>query len=417
MNLWNEAKSVPITRAMIWEAYKHVRSNKTSCGVDEIGWAEFDADRSKQLYKLWNRMSSGSYFPPPVKETEIPKKDGKMRKLGIPTIADRIAQQAVRAYFEPRFEAIFSNNSYGYRPKRDAHMALKQVQHNCRSFDWVIDMDIKGFFDNINHNKLMLAVQKHVNEKWAYMYIKRWLEAPILKINGEQEYRNGKGTPQGGVISPLLANLFLHYALDKWLEQTDKSVNFERYADDVIIHCRTQSHAKWLLEKLNNRMQECNLELHPDKTQLVYCRDYRRTRKHPNVKFDFLGYSFKPVTKKSKRNGKLFLGYDCEISISSKKKIAVQMAKLMEESKTCKSIVGIATKLNPSIRGWINYYGRFSIWKLHKVFRILHMRIVRWARRKYKRYKNSLRRAYKWLQTVKKQFPYLFYHWKLGFSI
>ena len=280
----------------------------------------------------------------------------------------------------------------------------------------MIDLDIKGFFDNINHDKLMLAVRKHVPERWACIYIERWLSSPIQKADGQIEAKQGKGTPQGG-ISPLLANLFLHYALDKWLEQTDQRVNFVRYADDAVIHCRNQSHAKWLLNKLNNRMKECDLELHPDKTQLVYCRDYRRTGKYAKVKFDFLGFSFKPVTKKSKRDGKLFLGYDCEISTSSKKKIAVRIAELMEGSKTCQCIVGIARKLNPSIRGWINYYGRFSIWRLHKVFRLIHMRLVRWARKKYKRYKTSLRRAYNWLQTVKKQFPYLFYHWELGFSI
>lgn len=362
MNLWNETKSVPISRAMIWEAYKHVRSNKGSCGVDEIGWEEFESDRSKQLYKLWNRMASGSYFPPPVKEVEIPKKDGKLRKLGVPTIADRIAQQAIRNYLEPRFESIFSNSSYGYRPGRSAHMALKQVQQNCRRNDWVIDLDIKGFFDNINHDKLMLAVQKHVPEQWACMYIKRWLETPFQKADGKVWQKSWKGAPQGGVISPLLANLFLHYTFDKWLEVTDQNVKYVRYADDAIIHCRSQRHAEWLLKKLNKRMNDCNLELHPDKTQLVYCRDYRRKGKFPNVKFDFLGYSFKPATKKSKKNGKLFLGYDCEISISSKKKIAVKIAELIEDSKTCNSIVGIAQKMNPSIRGWVNYFGHFNSW-------------------------------------------------------
>jgi group II intron reverse transcriptase/maturase len=232
MNLWNETKSVPISRPMIWEAYKKVRSNQGSAGVDQIGMDEFDADRSQHLYKLWNRMASGSYFPPPVKEVEIPKKDGKVRKLGIPTIGDRVAQMAVKDYLESRFEQIFSPHSYGYRPKRNAHQALESVRENCRKTDWVIDLDIKGFFDNIDHTKLMLAIEKHVPEKWCIMYILRWLQMPVLTKSGELIQKQGKGTPQGGVISPLLANLFLHYAMDMWLEQTHPTVSYVRYADD-----------------------------------------------------------------------------------------------------------------------------------------------------------------------------------------
>ena len=417
MNLWNETKSVPISRTMIWNAYKHVKSNKGSAGVDEIGWNEFESDRSQQLYKLWNRMASGSYFPPAVKEVEIPKKDGSMRKLGIPTIADRIGQQVVKNYLEPRFESIFSNKSYGYRPSRNARQALEEVQRNCWKNDWVIDLDIKGFFDNIDHVKLMLAVRKHVPENWACMYIERWLQMPVQRKDGELIQKQGKGTPQGGVISPLLANMFLHYAFDKWLENLNSNVKFVRYADDAIIHCRTKRQAEWLLNKLHERMAECHLELHPEKTKLVYCRDYRRQEKHKNVKFDFLGYSFQPRSSKSQKTGNLFLGYGCAISIASRKKIANKLDVLFEQSKTCKSVVGIAQRLNPQIRGWLNYYGKFRMWEMHYVFRLLHSRLVRWARRKYKRYKNSIRRAYEWLKRIKKQFPYLFYHWKLSFSI
>jgi group II intron reverse transcriptase/maturase len=228
MNLWNETKSIPISRTMIWEAYKKVRANKGSAGVDAVSMEEYDADRRKHLYKLWNRMASGSYFPPPVKEVETPKKDGKVRKLGIPTISDRVAQMAITMYIEPRFEAIFSENSYGYRPNKSAHQALEKVREFTRKNDWVIDLDIKGFFDNISHEKLMLAVEKHVPENWIKLYIKRWLEAPILKKSGVLITKQGKGTPQGGVISPLLANLFLHYGFDKWLEKTDPTVNFTR---------------------------------------------------------------------------------------------------------------------------------------------------------------------------------------------
>ena len=400
---------------MIWEAYKKVRANKGSAGVDEVSMDEYDANRRKHLYKLWNRMASGSYFPPPVKEVEIPKKDGKVRKLGIPTISDRVAQMAIKMYIEPRFEAIFSENSYGYRPNKSAHQALEKVRENTRKNDWVIDLDIKGFFDNISHEKLMLAVEKHVPENWIKLYIKRWLEAPILKKSGELITKQGKGTPQGGVISPLLANLFLHYGCDKWLEKTDPTANFARYADDVIVHCRSKRHAEHILTLINQRINNIDLELHPDKTKIVYCKDYRRKEKYPAVKFDFLGYSFQPRTTKSKKTQGVFLGFDCAISISSCKRIADKLGELEVEKMTFKSVVGIAQKLNPRIRGWINYYGKYRISNLHSVFKLVNLRLVRWARIRYKRYKTSIKRAYKWLTRVQQQYPYLFYHWQLGF--
>jgi len=415
MKLWNETKSIPISRSMIWEAYKKVRANKGSAGADEVSMDEYDANRRKHLYKLWNRMASGSYFPPPVKEVEIPKKDGKVRKLGIPTISDRVAQMAIKMYIEPRFEAIFSENSYGYRPNKSAHQALEKVRENTRKNDWVIDLDIKGFFDNISHEKLMLAVEKHVPENWIKLYIKRWLEAPILKKSGELITKQGKGTPQGGVISPLLANLFLHYGFDKWLEKTDPTANFARYADDVIVHCRSKRHAEHILMLINQRINNIDLELHPDKTKIVYCKDYRRKEKYPVVKFDFLGYSFQPRTTKSKKTQGVFLGFDCAISISSCKRIADKLGELEVEKMTFKSVVGIAQKLNPRIRGWINYYGKYRISNLHSVFKLVNLRLVRWARIRYKRYKTSIKRAYKWLTRVQQQYPYLFYHWQLGF--
>jgi len=413
---WNKTKSVPISTTMVWEAYKKVRRNKGSAGVDEVSMAEYDADRSKHLYKLWNRLASGSYFPPPVKEVEITRKDGKIRKLGIPTISDRVGQMVVKDYLEPRFEKIFSPNSYGYRPNKNAHQALESVRKNCWRQDWVIDLDIKGFFDNIDHKKLMQAVERHVPEQWAKMYIIRWLEAPVLKKTGELVTKQGKGTPQGGVISPLLANLFLHYVLDKWLELTDPQVKLERYADDAILHCNSKAHAEETLRKVQTRIESCGLELHPDKTKLVYCRDFRRMENHPQVKFDFLGYSFQPRTAKSRKTGKLFLGYDCAISISSRKRIADRLEELNIENLSFKSIVGIAQFLNPMIRGWVHYYGKFRGYELSKVFQLLRKRLVKWARKRYKRYRTSLTKAYKWLDRVRKQFPYLFYHWEVGFS-
>ena len=416
MNLWNETKSVPISKEQIWLAYKKVKSNQGGAGVDQISMEEFDANRSKHLYKLWNRLASGSYFPPPVKEVEIPKKDGKVRKLGIPTIEDRVAQMVVKDYLEARFEKIFSPNSYGYRPDKSAHQALEKVRQNCRRTDWVIDLDIKGFFDNIDHDRLMLAVQKHVPEKWCLLYIQRWLTMPVQTKSGELIQRQGKGTPQGGVISPLLANLFLHYAMDKWLEQYHPKVEFVRYADDAILHCRTKAEAEQTLKVLDERMKVCGLELHPEKTKLVYCRDYRRQESFETVKLDFLGYSFQPRSTKSKQTGKLFLGFDCAISISSKKRIADKLEELEIHRLNFNSIVGVALYLEPFIRGWINYYGKFRITELNPVFLLLRQRIVWWARKRYKRYKTNMNKAYRWLDKVKKQFPNLFYQWRYGFA-
>lgn len=393
-----------------------MKANQGSAGVDQISMEEFDAQRSKHLYKLWNRLASGSYFPPPVKEVEIPKKDGKVRKLGIPTIADRVAQMVVKEYLEARFEKIFSPNSYGYRPEKSAHQALEKVRQNCRKTDWVIDLDIKGFFDNIDHERLMLAVQKHVPEKWCLLYIQRWLTMPVQTKSGELIQKQGKGTPQGGVISPLLANLFLHYAMDKWLEQNHPKVEYVRYADDAILHCRTKTEAEQTLAALDERMKACGLELHPEKTKQVYCRDYRRQDTYETVKFDFLGYSFQPRSTKSKQTGKLFLGFDCAISISSKKRIADKLEDLKIDRLNFKSIVGVALYLEPFIRGWINYYGKYRITELKPVFLLLRQRLVWWARKRYKRYKTNMVKAYRWLDRVQKQFPNLFYQWRYGFA-
>ena len=376
MTLWNETKSVPVSKDQVWLAYKKLRSKAGSAGIDQISMEEYNANQSGHLYKLWNRMASGSYFPPPLKEVEIPKKDGG----------------------------------------KNAHQALAEVRKNVRISDWVIDLDIKGFFDNIDHAKLMLALKKHVSERWCLMYIERWLQTPVQTKTGELVMKQGKGTPQGGVISPLLANLFLHYAMDKWLEQTHPRVSYVRYADDAILHCKSKSQADYVMRNLNKRMKQCGLELHPEKTKLVYCRDYRRQGAFENVKFDFLSYSFQPRTARSKKTRELFLGYDCAISTSSKKRIAEKMRELKVETLTHNSIVGVAQFLEPYIRGWVNYYGKFRLWEMNPLFQLLRRRLVMWVRKRYKRYKTSINRAYRWLERVKDQYPTLFYQWRLGFS-
>ncbi len=266
MTLWNETKSVPITKEMVWEAYLEVKRKGESAGVDHLSMSAYDKQRSKHLYKVWNRLASGSYFPPPVLQVEIPKKDGSIRQLGIPTISDRVAQTVIKNQIETKIEKVFHPNSYGYRPNRNAHQALGKVRENCWSYDWVIDLDIKNFFDQINHDKLLKAVDKHVSEDWIICYIKRWLECPIQTREGKIIART-KGTPQGGVVSPLLANLYLHYTLDVWISQADPSIEFVRYADDIIIHCKTQSQAEHSLQMIKQRVEQCGLTLHPEKDQ------------------------------------------------------------------------------------------------------------------------------------------------------
>ena len=317
---------------------------------------------------------------------------------------------------EERLEREFSPSSYGYRPLRSAHQALAAVRRNVRKYDWVIDLDIKGFFDNINHELLMVAVERHVGEKWIKMYIRRWLEMPVQTKTGELVEKQGKGTPQGGVISPLLSNLFLHYVLDKWLSIKYPEVSFVRYAD-AIIHCRTKTEAEAVLRAITQRVQECSLELHEKKTKIVYCKDYRRKGKFSNVQFDFLGFSFQPRSTKSKIDGRMFLGFDLAISRTSRNKIIEAIRKTNFQRWTTVKIERIAELLNPRILGWLNYYGKYRRWELNGIFRRLHRRLAKWLLNKYKRLKWSFRRAFKMLNKIKSSNSTMFAHWKVGYNL
>lgn len=406
------SKPVSVTKQMVKEAYRKVKSNQGSAGVDKQDFATFDANLLPNLYKLWNRMASGSYFPQPVKEVIIPKANGGERKLGIPTIADRIAQQVVKAYIEPRLEAIFLPNSYGYRPHKSTHQALEQVRQNVRHYGWVIDMDIQAFFDEVNHELLLKAVSKHVAEKWVLLYIKRWLETPVQTKTGLIG-KDGKGTPQGGVISPLLANLFLHYVLDKWLQKQYPGVTFVRYADDIVVHCHSEAQSHEVLQAIRVRLMDCKLRLSEEKTKITYCQNYSRpARKDYPKQFDFLGFSFKPITKKSKRDGGLFLGFDCVMSLKSQSRILHNWKQLNFHRNTPQTLQDIADTLNPQIIGVINYFGKFDINGLHNLFRALNDRIAKWVRNKYKRTKRSYLQAYNWLRDIKSDYPNLFRHWQ-----
>jgi RNA-directed DNA polymerase len=408
-------KSVPITKQKVWEAYKKVRSNKGAAGIDEETIEMYEERLSDNLYILWNRMSSGSYFPPSVLEVEISKDDGRKRKLGIPTVNDRVAQQVLKSYLEPRLEAEFSDQSYGYRLLKSAHQAVEQVRMNVRQYRWVIDMDIASFFDKMSHELLWKAIERHVEEKWAKMYIRRWLEAPIEDRLGNKRHRDGEGTPQGGVISPLLANLFLHYAFDKWFGIKYPTLRFVRYADDIIIHCNSQVEAECVLTTIKARLEECKLQVNEKKTKIVYCKNTNRKGKFKTVQFDFLGFSFQPRPTSTKE-GKMFLGFDCAISRKSEKKIAEVFRKSKFHLWTSSDITRIAKEFNPKIQGWLNYYGKFRKYNLMRIFRIFHWRLIKWAVYRYKRFRKSMHKAGRWIRQIAKSYPGLFVHWQHGFQ-
>lgn len=375
------AGTVPITKEMVKAAYRKVRANQGAAGIDKESLEMYEADLLNNLYVLWNRLSSGSYFPMPLRSVLIPKSNGKQRALGIPTVNDRIAQQVIKSYLEPRLEAQFHNNSYGYRPLKSAHHAIAAVQENVRAYAWVVDMDIKNYFDEVDHELLLKALDRHVEEKWVRMYLLRWLETPVQQSDGTLIQKHGKGTPQGGVISPLLANLFLHYALDKWIEQHYPAVAFVRYADDVIIHCHTEEEAKALLAAIRSRLAECRLCLNEEKTKLVYCKDYRRTKKTSfGKKFDFLGFTFKPCPVASKRGGgSMFLGYGCAISQSAQTRIIQGWVTLNWHRRSTLTIQDIANQVNTQMRGIIRYYGKFKLWNLQRLMWHFEFRLVKWV--------------------------------------
>jgi len=405
-------KSQPITKRQVWEAYKKVRANKGSAGVDRVSLKDYEANLEDNLYKLWNRMASGSYFPPPVLEVEISKKGGKIRKLGIPTVGDRIAQMVVRDVLEPRVEPHFHRNSYGYRPGRKAHDAIDKARQQCWRNDWVIDLDIKGFFDNLDHRLLMRALEKHTGENWILMYIERWLKALIEKENGETRERD-KGTPQGGVASPLLANLFLHYAFDKWMESEFPAVEFERYADDVVVHCKSLNQASLVLDKIRERLGKCGLELNMEKTKIVYCKDSNRKAKYRFTEFTFLGYTFRGRRARSPK-GRRFKSFSPAVSREALKKMVSEIRGMGIHRRVDMSIEEIAEMLNPKLRGWINYYGKFRRDSLKHFLHRLNVRLLKWIRNKYKSLRYNYRSAKMWLKNVYKGNPSLFAHWRFG---
>ena len=377
-------KSFEISKRVVWEAYEKVKANQGAAGVDGQSIAEFERDLKGNLYKLWNRMSSGTYFPPPVRAVEIPKAGGKgVRVLGVPTVSDRIAQTVVRPYLEPEVEPLFHPDSYGYRPGRSALDAVATCRQRCWKKDWVIDLDIRAFFDSLDHDLVMRTVSKHTDLRWVLLYVERWLKAPLQMGDGTVVQRD-RGTPQGSAISPLLANLFLHYAFDRWLTREFPTVSFERYADDAVVHCATKAQAQHVLGAIAERMAQVGLELHPDKTRIVYCKDANRPGSHEHERFNFLGYTFRPRLAKS-RHGNFFVSFLPAVGDDAKKTIGREIRSWRLNRRSDQALKDLARMINPIVQGWINYYGRFYKSMLYPLFRRLNEHLARWAARKYKR--------------------------------
>jgi group II intron reverse transcriptase/maturase len=403
-------KPFEISKWTVAEAYEQVKANRGAAGVDGQSIAAFEENLKDNLYKLWNRMSSGTYFPPAVKAVPIPKKSGGTRVLGIPTVTDRVAQATVKAYLEPEIEPMFYPDSYGYRPNKSAHDALAATRKRCWGYDWVLEFDIVGLFDNIDHDMLMEMVRFHAKQRWVILYIERWLVAPF-DVDGTLESRTS-GTPQGGVISPLLANLFLHYVFDSFMATEFPSLPWARYADDGIVHCKTKKQALYLKGRLEGRFAQYKLKLHPQKTKVVYCGSDKDVRRQETISFDFLGYTFRPRGAVNK-NGKLFVSFLPAIADKAKKAIRKEVTGWLLQRQIELEIEDIAKTYNPKIRGWMNYYGKFYPSQAKRVLNHINICLCKWVKRKYKRH-DSQRKAWKWLVKLSRRKPELFYHWEIG---
>lgn len=403
-------KPFHIEKKQVYEAYKAVKSNRGVAGVDGETLEKFEKDLKGNLYKIWNRLSSGSYFPPPVRAVSIPKRSGDgERILGVPTVGDRIAQMVVKQLIEPDLDPIFLPDSYGYRPRKSALDAVGVTRERCWKYDWVLEFDIKGLFDNLPHDLLMKAVRKHVTCKWALLYIERWLTAPMQK-----EGVVIRGTPQGGVISPILSNLFLHYAFDLWMRRTYPGLPWCRYADDGLVHCRTEQEAQALKAELQARLAACGLEMHPTKTKIVYCKDSNRKSNYPNITFDFLGYCFRRRRAENSRSSQVFCCFLPAVSPSAMKSMQAAIRDLNIRRRTDASMADIARQLNPLLRGWIAYYGRYTASALRPFLQYVNQTLQAWLMRKFKRFTGRKTKTSQFLIRLSRESPGLFAHWKPG---
>src|ERR1039457_6457590 len=406
MSDMTSTKPCAIAKRAIWEAYQQVRANRGAAGIDEETIAMFDENLSRNLYKLWNRMSSGSYLPPPVKQVEIPKAKGGTRKLGIPTVTDRIAQTVVKRIIEPTLDPIFHPDSYGYRPGRSAKQAIAVTRKRCWRFDWVVEFDIKSAFDQIDHGLLMKAVRSHIREGWILLYIERWLTAPFETTDGERVTRQ-RGTPQGGVVSPILMNLFMHYAFDVWMQRTNPTCPFARYADDAVVHCRNRKQAEEVMRSIALRLAECGLTMHPKKLRIVYCKSSGRNASYPHVQFTFLGFTFRPRKAVNSQNRR-FSSFLPGVSVDALKRMRKEVRGWRIHRRTATTLAELAKQYNPVLRGWWNYFGEFYPSAMHSFAMYLDGKLMQWARRKYQTLERREQASVEWLIKMKNCFPRMF---------
>lgn len=403
------AKPFVIAKRAVWEAYQQVKANRGAAGIDEETIAMFEQDLSRNLYKLWNHMSSGSYFPPPVKQVEIPKAKGGTRKLGIPTVSDRIAQTVVKRIIEPVLDPIFHPDSYGYRPGRSAKQAIAVTRKRCWQYDWVVEFDIKAAFDQIDHGLLLKAVRTHIRGRWILLYLERWLTAPFETAEGERVPRQ-RGTPQGGVVSPILMNLFMHYTFDLWMQRKYPQCRFCRYADDAVVHCRSQEQAGEVMQAIASRLADCGLTMHPEKSKIVYCKDSNRTENYPHAHFTFLGFTFRP-RKAISSSHRIFTSFLPGASSDAMKKMRQAVRGWKLNRQTHVALAALAKLYNPIIQGWWNYYGAFYPTTMLLIYQHIDRALERWARRKYKTLSGRQRVSVQWLRKMKSAEPQLFCHW------
>jgi RNA-directed DNA polymerase len=376
------SKPFEISKAEVWAAWEKVKGNKGAAGVDGVSIEAFEKDLRDNLYKIWNRMSSGTYFPPEVKAVVIPKAAGGTRILGVPSVGDRVAQTVVAAHLSERVERVFHPDSYGYRPGRSALDALESCRRRCWRYDWVVEFDIRGFFDTVPWDKVVSAVERHTEARWVVLYVRRWLAAGLRLPDGSTAERT-EGTPQGSAVSPVLANLFLHYAFDAWMVREFPGVPFERYADDGVIHARTLVQAQQVLSAVRSRMAEVGLELHPDKTRIVYCKDDDRRGEFGHIEFTFLGFTFRPRSAQD-RHGRRFTSFLPAVSAQALKRMSATVHGWRLHKRTDLSDTDLRNMINPVVRGWMAYYGRFYRSALSPLLYRLNTYMLRWVMAKYR---------------------------------